>query len=72
MLVFRMPNLLSIDGIPVSNEERTKAELYFIEQLMSTPRKFALLPCGHLAFGSAVTAQNGEFRPVLIARIHAR
>ena len=32
MLVFRMPNLLSIDGIPVSNEERTKAELYFIEQ----------------------------------------
>eukprot|EP00794_Sanderia_malayensis_P011827 gene11827-13052_t len=32
MLVFRQPNLISIDGIPVTNEERTKAELYFLEQ----------------------------------------
>ena len=32
MLVFRMPNLVVIDGIPVSDEERTKAELYFMEQ----------------------------------------
>ena len=32
MLVFRQPNLLCIDGIPVSPEERTKAELYFMEQ----------------------------------------
>lgn len=27
-----MPGLLCIDGIPVSNEERTKAEVYFLEQ----------------------------------------
>ncbi|XP_077999840.1 leucine-rich repeat-containing protein 9-like isoform X2 [Glandiceps talaboti] len=32
MLVYRQPNLLCIDGIPVSAEERTKAELYFMEQ----------------------------------------
>ncbi|XP_064621486.1 leucine-rich repeat-containing protein 9-like isoform X3 [Lineus longissimus] len=32
MLVYRMPTLLVIDGIPVSDEERTKAELYFMEQ----------------------------------------
>lgn len=32
LLVYRMPNLLCIDGIPVSNDEKTKAELYFIEQ----------------------------------------
>ena len=32
MLVYRMPNLMAIDGIPVSEEERTKAELYFLEQ----------------------------------------
>ncbi|XP_033624638.1 leucine-rich repeat-containing protein 9-like [Asterias rubens] len=32
MLVFRQPNLLCIDGIPVSPEERTKAEMYFLEQ----------------------------------------
>ena len=35
MLVFRMPQLLVIDGIPVSEEERTKAELYFMEQQVS-------------------------------------
>ena len=27
-----MPNLLCIDGIPVSSDEKTKAELYFMEQ----------------------------------------
>lgn len=32
MLVFKLPHLLSIDGIPVTNDERAKAELYFIEQ----------------------------------------
>ncbi|XP_066913375.1 leucine-rich repeat-containing protein 9-like [Clytia hemisphaerica] len=32
MLIFRQPNLLSIDGIPVSNEERSKAEIHFLEQ----------------------------------------
>ncbi|XP_013396331.1 leucine-rich repeat-containing protein 9 [Lingula anatina] len=32
MLVFRMPNLMIIDGIPVSDEERAKAELYFMDQ----------------------------------------
>jgi len=32
MLIFRQPNLLMIDGIPVTNEERAKAELYYIEQ----------------------------------------
>lgn len=32
LLVYRMPNLLCIDGIPVSNDEKTKAEMYFIEQ----------------------------------------
>ncbi|XP_078381877.1 leucine-rich repeat-containing protein 9-like isoform X2 [Oculina patagonica] len=32
LLVYRMPNLLCIDGIPVSTDEKTKAELYFIEQ----------------------------------------
>jgi len=32
LLVYRMPNLLCIDGIPVSSDEKTKAELYFLEQ----------------------------------------
>ena len=32
MLVYRMRHLLVIDGIPVSDEERAKAELYFMEQ----------------------------------------
>ncbi len=36
MLVYRMPQLLVIDGIPVSDEERTKAELYFMEQQVNT------------------------------------
>ena len=29
---------------------------------ITTPRKYAFLPCGHLGFGSAVTAQNEEFK----------
>ena len=37
-----------------------------------TPRRYASLPCGHFNFESAVTAQNDEFKAVLIARIHAR
>ena len=37
-----------------------------------TPRKYASLPCGHLNFESAVTAQNDECKEVLIARFHAR
>ncbi|XP_068737471.1 leucine-rich repeat-containing protein 9-like isoform X3 [Montipora capricornis] len=32
VLVYRMPNLLCIDGIPVTNDEKTKAETYFQEQ----------------------------------------
>ncbi|XP_048590343.1 leucine-rich repeat-containing protein 9 isoform X2 [Nematostella vectensis] len=32
MLVFRMPSLLCIDGIPVSSDERTKSEMYFLDQ----------------------------------------
>lgn len=32
LLVYRMPNLHIIDGIPVTEEERSKADLYFMEQ----------------------------------------
>ncbi len=32
LLVYRIPTLVVIDGIPVSDEERTKAEIYFFEQ----------------------------------------
>ena len=32
LLIFKQPHLISIDGIPVTTDERTKAELYFIEQ----------------------------------------
>lgn len=32
VLVFQQPNLQTIDGIPVTPEERTKAELYFSDQ----------------------------------------
>ena len=32
MLVYRILGLVIIDGIPVSDDERTKADLYFIEQ----------------------------------------
>ena len=32
VLVFRMPQLMIIDGIPVTDEERNKAEMYFADQ----------------------------------------
>ncbi|XP_041353285.1 leucine-rich repeat-containing protein 9-like isoform X2 [Gigantopelta aegis] len=32
LLVFRIPQLLVIDGLPVSDEERAKAELFFADQ----------------------------------------
>ena len=32
LLVYRMPSLLVIDGIPVSEEEKVKADMYFMEQ----------------------------------------
>ncbi|XP_021359487.1 leucine-rich repeat-containing protein 9-like isoform X3 [Mizuhopecten yessoensis] len=32
ILVFKLKQLLVIDGLPVSEEERTKAELYFMDQ----------------------------------------
>jgi hypothetical protein len=32
MLVFRLKQILVIDGIPVNEEERTKAELYYMDQ----------------------------------------
>ena len=32
MLVFQLAHLQNIDGIPVTAEERTKAELYFMDQ----------------------------------------
>ena len=34
-LVYYMPQLLVIDGIPISEEERGKSELYFLEQQVS-------------------------------------
>ena len=33
VLVFRMPQLMIIDGIPVTDEERNKAEMYFADQM---------------------------------------
>ena len=32
LLVYRMPTLMVIDGIPVTEEEKAKAELYFMDQ----------------------------------------
>lgn len=32
LLIFQQPNLQIIDGIQVTPEERTKAELYFMDQ----------------------------------------
>ena len=32
VMVYRLKNLMVIDGIPVTEEERTKAELYFMDQ----------------------------------------
>jgi len=38
-----MPNLMVIDGIPISEEERVKAEMYFIEQQVCKWVDFAFL-----------------------------
>ena len=32
MLVFQQSNLQTIDGLPVTMDERTKAEMYFLDQ----------------------------------------
>ena len=32
LLVFKMPSLAVIDGIPVSDEEQLKASLYYLQQ----------------------------------------
>jgi hypothetical protein len=32
LMVYRMPQIQIIDGIPVSEEERARADLYFMEQ----------------------------------------
>ena len=39
LLVFRMPNLHIIDGIPISEEERAKADMYFMEQQVRAARQ---------------------------------
>ncbi|XP_039271513.2 leucine-rich repeat-containing protein 9-like [Styela clava] len=44
MLVFQQPNLQSIDGIPVTPEERTKAELYFMDQQPNPSNMETILP----------------------------
>lgn len=31
VLVYRQPNIVCIDGIPVKNDERAKAEVYLME-----------------------------------------
>ena len=36
----------------------------------ATTRKYVFLPCGHIDFESAVTAQNHGFKAVFMARIH--
>ena len=36
VLVFRLKNLMIIDGIPVTDEEKAKAELYFMDQQVGT------------------------------------
>ncbi|XP_052769048.1 leucine-rich repeat-containing protein 9-like isoform X3 [Mya arenaria] len=40
LLVYRLKNLLVIDGIPVTEEERAKAELYFMDQQGSVLNSF--------------------------------
>ena len=44
----------------------------YMALLAHTARKYAFLPCGHLDFESAATAQNDEFKAVFIARAHAK
>ena len=51
LLVYRMPNLLCIDGIPVSSDEKTKAELYFMEQQVRGKPPASSIACVlHLSF----------------------
>ncbi|KAH9489094.1 Leucine-rich repeat-containing protein 9 [Bulinus truncatus] len=46
ILIHRLPRLLVIDGIPVSEEERNKAELYFMDQTVSiTPPQNQMDTC---------------------------
>ncbi|XP_070181590.1 leucine-rich repeat-containing protein 9-like isoform X2 [Littorina saxatilis] len=33
VLVFRLPQLMIIDGVPITDEERNKAEMYFADQM---------------------------------------
>ena len=61
-----LPVRVYLRGIQVSKMTQ------FDARAVRTPRKHAFLPCGHLDFESAVTAQIDEFKAVLIARIHAR
>ena len=37
-------------------------------QSVTTPRKYALPPCSHLDFKSAITAQNDELNEVFTSR----
>ena len=39
ILVFRQPNLQTIDGIPVTDEERQKADMYFLEEQPMIPQQ---------------------------------
>ena len=43
-------------------------EFWVISKTLGTPQKCTFLPCGHLDFESVVTAQNEEFKEVLIAQ----
>ncbi|CAB4012748.1 leucine-rich repeat-containing 9-like [Paramuricea clavata] len=36
ILVYRQPNILCIDGIPVTNDERTKAEVYLMDHQLAS------------------------------------
>ena len=56
-----MPNLMIIDIIPVSDEERTKAELYFMEQqvtFLPSPRPRIILDFVHKLITSWPTVKK--------------
>lgn len=44
LLVFQQPNLQTIDGVAVTPEERSKAELYFMDQQHNSPNVDSILP----------------------------
>ena len=44
MLIFRMPQMQVIDGIAVTEEERNKVEMYFLDVQVSTPPLSSLDP----------------------------